>query len=230
MEKPISRQLHGLITDYPYVALVGSAPETVGFKDEEAAVALCRTLAGGILVSSLLTRAEWGLVSGISFKTHLFLDVANGIFAGCAPYLFGFSENKRARNFFLVAGAFGIFWMRQFALGAVPQDLVDAGRVDGCNFWQLYVNALPLLRPALAFLGIFTFITTWNDYFWPLIVLVNPSVMTLQVALSQLNGVYNTDYAAVMAGTLISTIPLIVIFILGARHFIGNIAAGALKA
>ena len=130
-----------------------------------------------------------------------------------------------------VAGAFGIFWMRQFALGAIPQDLVDAGRVDGCNYWQLYTNvALPLLRPALAFLGIFTFITAWNDYFWPLIVLVNPNVMTLQVALSQLQGVYQTDYAAVMAGTLISTLPLIVIFILGARHFIGNIAAGALKA
>lgn len=129
-----------------------------------------------------------------------------------------------------VAGAFGIFWMRQFALGSIPNDLVDAGRVDGCNFWQLYTNvALPLLRPALAFLGIFTFITTWNDYFWPLIVLVNPEVMTLQVALSQLNGVYNTDYAAVMAGTLISTVPLVIIFILGSRHFIGNIAAGALK-
>lgn len=120
--------------------------------------------------------------------------------------------------------------MRQFALGSIPNDLVDAGRVDGCNYWQLYTNvALPLLRPALAFLGIFTFITTWNDYFWPLIVLVNPDVMTLQVALSQLNGVYNTDYAAVMAGTLLSTVPLIVIFILGSRQFIGNIAAGALK-
>jgi cellobiose transport system permease protein len=130
-----------------------------------------------------------------------------------------------------VAGAFGIFWMRQFALGAIPQDLVDAGRVDGCNYLQLYANvALPLLRPAIAFLGIFTFITTWNDYFWPLVVLVNPNVQTLQVALAQLEGVYETDYAAVMAGTLISTIPLIIIFILGARHFIGNIAAGALKA
>lgn len=108
MTKPISRQMHGLITDYPYVALVGSAPETVGFTDEKTAVALCRTLAGGILISSLLTRAEWGLVPAISFKAHLALDVANGLFAASAPYLFGFSENKRARNFFLVAGAFGI--------------------------------------------------------------------------------------------------------------------------
>lgn len=129
-----------------------------------------------------------------------------------------------------VAAAFGIFWMRQYSIGAIPQDLVDAGRIDGCNHMRLYLNvALPLLRPALAFLGIFTFIGTWNDYFWPLVVLVNPDRLTLQVALAQLNGVYATDYAMVMAGTLMSTLPLIVIFVLGSRHFIGNIAAGALK-
>ena len=108
MTKPISRQLHGLITDYPYVALVSTAPEIVGFKDEKAATVLCRMLAGGILTGSLLTRAEWGAVPVISFKTHLALDVANGILAASAPWLFGFAENTRARNFFLVAGAFGI--------------------------------------------------------------------------------------------------------------------------
>jgi cellobiose transport system permease protein len=89
-----------------------------------------------------------------------------------------------------LAGAFGIFWMRQYSQGAIPNDLVDAGRLDGCTHFQLYTNvALPLLRPALGFLGIFTFINTWNDYLWP----------------------------------------LIVIFVLGSRQFIGNIAAGALK-
>lgn len=129
-----------------------------------------------------------------------------------------------------VASAFGIFWMRQYSLGAIPNDLVDAGRLDGCNHFQLYTNvALPLLRPALAFLGIFTFIGAWNDYLWPLVVLIDPDRLTLQVALAQLQGIYQTDYALVMAGTLMSTIPLIVIFILGSRHFIGNIAAGALK-
>ena len=108
MTKPISRRLHGLITDYPYVALVSTAPETIGFKDEQTATTLCRTLGGGILGSSLLTRAEWGAVPAISFKTHLVLDVVNGLFAASAPWVFGFSENRRARNFFLVAGAFGI--------------------------------------------------------------------------------------------------------------------------
>ncbi|HYH11192.1 MAG TPA: carbohydrate ABC transporter permease [Thermomicrobiales bacterium] len=129
-----------------------------------------------------------------------------------------------------IASAFGIFWMRQYSQGAIPADLVDAGRLDGCNHFQLYMNvALPLLRPALAFLGIFTFITAWNDYLWPLVVLINPDQLTLQVALAQLQGIYQTDYAMIMAGTLMATIPLIVLFILGSRHFIGNIAAGALK-
>lgn len=129
-----------------------------------------------------------------------------------------------------LAGAFGIFWMRQYAATSIPNDLLDAGRLDGCNHFQLYTNvALPLLRPALAFLGIFTFITAWNDYLWPLVVLINPDRITLQVALSQLQGLYQTDYALVMAGTLMATIPLIIVFILGSKHFIGNIAAGAVK-
>ncbi len=127
-------------------------------------------------------------------------------------------------------GAFGIFWMRQFSQGSIPNDLVDGGRLDGCTHFQLYLNvALPPLRPALAFLGIFTFINTWNDYFWPLVVLVNPERQTLQVALAQLQGICQTDFATVMAGTLFSTTPLVVIFILGSKQFIGNIAAGALK-
>ena len=108
MNKPISRQMHGLITDYPYVALFSTAPETVGFAEEKTAATLCRVLSGGILVGSLLTRAEWGAVSVISFKAHLVFDVANGLFAAGAPWLFGFADNKRARNAFLVAGAFGI--------------------------------------------------------------------------------------------------------------------------
>ncbi|GCE23792.1 hypothetical protein KDK_75920 [Dictyobacter kobayashii] len=84
-------------------------------------------------------------------------------------------------------------------------------------------------QAALGFLGVITFINAWNDYLWPLIVLNDPRTYTLQIALAQLNGVYGTDYSMVMAGTLMSTIPLIIIFFLGARQFIANISAGALK-
>jgi cellobiose transport system permease protein len=126
--------------------------------------------------------------------------------------------------------AFGIFLLRQYAQGAISTELLDAARIDGCNYWRQYWHvAVPLLRPALAFLGIFTFIGTWNDYFWPLVVLTNPERQTLQVALSQLNGLYNTDYSMVMAGTLLAVIPLIIVFFIGARQFLADLAAGAVK-
>ncbi|WP_126601171.1 carbohydrate ABC transporter permease [Dictyobacter aurantiacus] len=129
-----------------------------------------------------------------------------------------------------MVSAFGVFWMRQYAESAVPGELVDAARIDGCGHPRLYWHvALPILRPALAFLGIFTFIRVWNDYMWPLIILNDPARYTLQVALSQLDNVYGSDYGMVMAGTLMATVPLLVVFLIGSRHFIANIAVGALK-
>ncbi len=126
--------------------------------------------------------------------------------------------------------AFGIFLLRQYAQGAIPTDLLDAARIDGCSFLRQYWHvAVPLLRPIMAFLGIFTFIYTWNDYLWPLVVLIDPERITLQVALSQLFGLYQTDYSMVMAGTLLAVIPLIVVFFLGARQFLSDLAAGAVK-
>jgi cellobiose transport system permease protein len=126
--------------------------------------------------------------------------------------------------------AFGIFWIRQYAITAIPGDLIDAAKIDGCSHLGLYWNvALPTLRPAVGFLGIYVFVTAWNDYYWPLIALTNPNQYTLQIALQQLNGVYNTDYSMVMTGTLMATIPLIIIFFFGARQFIANVTAGALK-
>jgi cellobiose transport system permease protein len=129
-----------------------------------------------------------------------------------------------------MANAFGIFWMRQYAMGAVHDELLSAGRIDGCGHFRLFWNvALPVLRPALAFLGIFHFIGSWNDYLWPLVILTDPAKYTLQITLSQLNGIYNTDYAMVMAGTLMATLPLLVLFLLVSRQFISDIAAGAFK-
>jgi len=129
-----------------------------------------------------------------------------------------------------LANAFGIFWVRQYAQDAIHDNLLDAGRLDGCNNFRLYWNiGLPILRPALAFLGIFSFIGVWNDYLWPLVVLNDPVKYTLQVTLSQLNGIYATDYGMVMAGTLMATLPLIILFIFISRQFISGIAAGAVK-
>lgn len=128
------------------------------------------------------------------------------------------------------ANAFGIFLLRQMAAGSIPDELIESARIDGVGFFTTYWRVgVPLLRGGLAFLGIFTFIGAWNDYVWPLIVLVTPERQTLQTALQNLNSLYLTDYGMVMAGALISVVPLIGVFIIGSRHFIANIAAGAIK-
>jgi cellobiose transport system permease protein len=128
------------------------------------------------------------------------------------------------------ANAFGIFWMRQYIASAVPNELLDAARLDGCSFFRQYWHiALPAIRPGLAFLGIYTFITAWNDYVWPLIVLVSPDRLTLQVALSQLNRSYGQDYSMVMAGALLAVLPLVILFVLFARNFIADAVKGALR-
>lgn len=128
------------------------------------------------------------------------------------------------------ANAFGIFLLRQMAAGSIPDELIESARIDGAGFFTTYWRVgVPLLRGGLAFLGIFTFIGAWNDYVWPLIVLVDPERQTLQTALQNLNSLYLTDYGMVMAGALISVLPLIGVFIIGSRHFIANIAAGAIK-
>lgn len=128
------------------------------------------------------------------------------------------------------ANAFGIFWMRQYITSAVPDELLDAARLDGCNFMRQYWHvALPAIRPGLAFLGIFTFVMSWNDYIWPLVVLVSPDRLTLQVALSQLNRSYGQDYSMVMAGALLAVVPLVVMFVLFARSFIADAVKGAVR-
>lgn len=128
------------------------------------------------------------------------------------------------------ANAFGIFWLRQYIQSAVPDELLDACTIDGAGFFRQYFTVcLPLIRPGLGFLGIFTFIASWNDYLWPLVVLNDPNRITLQVAMAQLNRTYGFEYGLVMAGALITVLPLIVVFVLGARQFIGDIARGAVK-
>ncbi|WP_406175658.1 carbohydrate ABC transporter permease [Streptomyces sp. NBC_00996] len=129
------------------------------------------------------------------------------------------------------ANAFGIFWMRQYMKSAIHDELLDASKLDGAGFLRQYWHvALPVVRPGLAFLGIFTFMGQWNDYAWPLIALTNPDNVTLQVALSQLNGVHGTtDYGMVMTGALLALVPLLIVFAIGAKQIIGDLGKGAIR-
>ncbi len=131
---------------------------------------------------------------------------------------------------FLVSG-FGVFMMRQYASQAVPDELIEAARVDGCNTWRIYWNVvLPALRPAAAVLAIFTFMQTWNDFMWPLVALQDPTNPTVQISLRSLGTGYYTDYAQVFAGTAVAVVPLLIVFIVFGRQIIGGIMEGALKA
>ena len=107
MAKPISRQMHAA-TDYAYAAFIAAAPELIGYKNEETAAGLSRAVGGEVLLASLMTRYELGLVPAMSFKAHLTADVITGLLTMSAPWLFGFSNNRRARNTFLGFGAFSI--------------------------------------------------------------------------------------------------------------------------
>jgi multiple sugar transport system permease protein len=125
--------------------------------------------------------------------------------------------------------AFGVFLLRQFFL-ALPQELEDAARVDGCNPIQTYWYVmLPLVRPGLLALGVLTTIWSWNDLLWPLIVNTDPDKMPLSAGLASLQGQRLTDFPVLMAGALLASIPMIVLFTVMQRHFIASIATTGLK-
>ncbi len=125
--------------------------------------------------------------------------------------------------------AFGVFWMTQYLEEALPYELVEAARVDGCSmirtFWHV---ALPAARPAAAMLALFTFVGSWTSFFWPFIVLGSGNP-TLPVALQLLQASYFKDYSLIMAGVVVSTIPLVLVFIVAGRQLVTGIMQGAVK-
>lgn len=129
-----------------------------------------------------------------------------------------------------IVDAFGVFWMRQYIGSNVPDDLLDAGRIDGASEFGLYWNVvLPVIRPGMAALGIFAFLRSWNNFLWPLVVLRTEKMYTLPVILYLLHGETRTPYGQVMAGAALATLPLLLAFLLFQRQFISGILAGALK-
>jgi multiple sugar transport system permease protein len=127
-------------------------------------------------------------------------------------------------------GAFGVFLMRQF-YETIPDELSEAARIDGLSDYSIWWRImLPLSKPALASLGLITFVTTWNDYLGPLIYLRNPDLWTLQLGLNTfIHTLYNADYALLFAGLTISVLPILIVFLVGQRYFIEGIATSGLK-
>ena len=127
------------------------------------------------------------------------------------------------------AGAFGVFFLRQFFL-SMPIELEEAALLDGAGRWKIFFTVIvPLSRPALATLALLTFLANWNDFLWPLYVLFSPERLTIQPGLSTLQSAYTTDYATILAGGAIASIPVLILFLISQRFVIEGIARGGLK-
>lgn len=128
-------------------------------------------------------------------------------------------------------GGFGVFMMRQYFL-SLPKDLEESARIDGCNLIQTFFKiAFPLSLPAVMTLGIFTFVTNWNSFMWPLIITNSESMRTLPVGLAIFKGSFReiTLWGDLLACAVICTIPVIIIFLIGKKYFLSNLLSGAVK-
>ena len=165
-----------------------------------------------LLLASLLLPVEVTLIANVRTIRELgWLDSAQGL---SAPFL---------------ASAFGIFLIRQYLL-AIPDSLLDAARMDGAGEFRIYwALVLPLCRPILVTLAIFTFMGTWNDFMWPLIVLTDSTLYTLPVALANLLGEHVQDTELMMAGSVLTVLPVLLLFVALQKHYIAGIMLGGMK-
>ncbi|MFE2288145.1 carbohydrate ABC transporter permease [Streptomyces sp. NPDC059443] len=201
-------------------SLIVSSAITVG-------TVLCSTLAGfafaklrfrgrgallGAVVASMMIPPQLGVIP--LFMLIVKLHWVNQLQAVVLPGL---------------VSAFGVFFMRQFLAQSLPDELIEAARVDGASYARIFRSVvLPVARPAMAVLGLLTFMTAWNDFFWPVVALSSQEP-TVQVALRQLGGGYVHDQSVIMAGTLLGTLPVLLVFGLLGRQIVGGIMQGAVK-
>jgi multiple sugar transport system permease protein len=128
-----------------------------------------------------------------------------------------------------LATAFGVFLMRQFFM-TVPRELEEAARIDGAGRLRILVQVLlPLMRPTLATLAVLTFLQTWNDFLWPLIAIRSPESMTVQIGLQSFQGTHTTNWPKLMAGTVLSQLPVLIVFFVGQRFFVRSVASVGIK-
>ncbi len=128
-----------------------------------------------------------------------------------------------------IASAFGVFLLRQ-AMSTVPYDLDQAATLDGAGHFRIFFQImLPLVRPALATLAVFAFLNTWNSFLWPLIILRDPTMQTLPVALSTLQGQFSTQWDVLMAGSVVSIIPMFALYLFAQKYIVQGVAGTGLK-
>jgi multiple sugar transport system permease protein len=171
-----------------------------------------RTLTFFLIVATIMVPIQLLMIPTFIMFTQL--GVIDSLAAAAIPWL---------------ASAFGVFLMRQFFL-SLPVELEDAARLDGCNRLQLFWRiVLPLAKPALATLAIFTLLGAWNDLVWPLIAITDEKWYTLQLGIANFQGTRRTQWQLLMAGNVVATLPLLVGFVLAQRHFVATMTFSGLK-
>lgn len=166
----------------------------------------------GILLTALIIPAQVGMLPlFLLLKT---MGLVNTLVGAIVPFL---------------ASVFGIFLVRQYAVG-IPDELLDAARVDGAGEWRIFRTiVLPLLAPILVTFATFTFLSAWNDFLWPLIVLSDDAKYTLPVALASLSGEHVQDTELMMAGSVVTVLPVILVFLALQRYYIRGVMMGSVK-
>jgi multiple sugar transport system permease protein len=167
----------------------------------------------------------FGLIIGTIFVPAVILFIPNFLIVSQLGWL----DSVWAVAVPSAGGSFGVFFLRQIFL-SVPREIEEAAVLDGANQWQIFLRVvLPLVRPGLATLAVLSFLTNWNDLLWPVYVLFSPNRFTLPAGLPILQGAYNTNYPVVMAGAVVASVPVIILFIFAQRHVIASVARSGLK-
>jgi putative chitobiose transport system permease protein len=170
------------------------------------------------ILSTMMVPFQVIMIPVYLMTLRLNLVDSNSQIAGYAGLVLPFAVN-----------AFGIFLMRQAFL-AIPKEIEEAAVVDGCNPFQIWLKVLlPLVKPALATLAIFTFVGAWSEFLWPSIVLTRQDMYTLTVGLNHLQGIFSSNWRYIAAGSVISTVPILVFFLALQRYFISGATQGAVK-
>ncbi|WP_337100380.1 carbohydrate ABC transporter permease [Paenibacillus sp. YIM B09110] len=208
----------GVLMNLFFGSLAGFAFAKLKFKLRQP---LFRVLLAAMMIPGIVT-----MIPSVYVLKHLPLFGGND--------LFGAGGNGLLNSFWGIilpgaSGSFAVFFMRQFFL-TLPSDMMEMARIEGAGefriFWRIY---LPLTKPALATLGIFTFQAGWNSFLWPMIVLNDPAKATIQMGLQAFSYNYQTDYGPMMAGALVAIFPILIMFLLLQRYFIQGIAFSGIK-